>query len=186
LGETDVRYIVDCGANIGLTTLYLLHHYPAAQAVVVEPDAGNMRVCRRNLAPFARRVTFVQSGVWSASLPLVVERGRYADGGEWSFQVRPAMTGEQADLIAQTVDDLLNAGDFPRADILKMDIEAAEAELFAGPTEWLDRVRMLVIELHGQECERVVERAVAGRLARVGMCGELTLYQRRVRGGGSP
>lgn len=178
IGLLGVEYILDCGANIGLTSLYLLHHYPAARAVVVEPDAGNMAVCRKNLAPFGDRVTFVQAGVWSASVPLVVDRGGYRDGREWSIQVRPARAGESPDLTARTVPELLAAGGFPRADIVKMDIEAAEAEVFTGPTDWVNSVRTLVIELHGPECERAVAKALSGRLACVGICGELTIYRR--------
>ena len=175
--ETDVEYIIDCGANVGLTTFYLLHQYPAARAVVVEPDAGNMQMCRRNLAKFADRVTFVSAGVWSSRGPLVVERGGYRDGREWSTQVRPANVNEPADIQAVTVTDLLAAGDFPRVDILKMDIESAEADVFAGPVEWLERTRLLVIELHGTECERIVNQAVSGQLNFSETSGELTIYR---------
>ena len=70
-GLSGIEFLIDCGANIGCTTFYLLHRYPAARAVVVEPDPGNMAMCRRNLAPFADRVTFVEAGVWSSAGPLV-------------------------------------------------------------------------------------------------------------------
>lgn len=178
-GEASVEYILDCGANIGLTALYLLHHYPRARAVVVEPDPDNMQVCRQNLAPFLDRVTFVQTGVWSSATPLVIERGGYCDGLDWAIQVRPARPDETADLHALTVPDLLDAGRFPRIDILKMDIEAAEATVFSGPCEWLNCTRTLVIELHGPACERAVMSAVAGRLALAGVSGELTVFRHR-------
>ena len=35
-----------------------------------------------------------------------------------------------------------------RANVLKVDIEGAEVDLFAGDTGWLDRVDTVVIELH--------------------------------------
>lgn len=174
----DVRFIVDCGANIGCTTFYLLHRYPDARAVVVEPDAGNMAVCRKNLAPFRGRVTFVEAGVWSSAGPLVVERGKFGDGAEWSYQVRPARDGERVDVNAVTVPDLLAAGGFPRADILKVDIEGAEAEVF-GPTaaNWLPLVRNLAIEIHGPDCERIVSSALSGFRFEPGRSGELTLFK---------
>lgn len=177
--EPDVRYILDLGANIGCASFFFLHRYPEARAVVVEPDAGNMAVCRRNLAPFGDRVRYVQAGVWSSSAPMVVERGTFRDGAEWSFQVRPAKADETPDFHAKTVGDLIAEAGFPRVDLLKMDIEAAEAEVFRhGAVAWLPRVRTLVVELHGPHCEEAVAAALAGSHRLAERSGELTVYRR--------
>jgi FkbM family methyltransferase len=187
VGLPGIEFIVDCGANIGASAFYLLHRYATARAVVVEPDSGNMAVCRRNLAPFGDRVTFVQAGVWSSTGHLVVERGKFADGAEWSFQVRPAKPGETHDVPAFTISDLMELGRFPRIDLLKVDIEAAEAEVFgAGSQEWLRRTRNLVIELHGPECEHAVGKAMSGFESGIAHCGELTLYRNIASRGSSP
>jgi FkbM family methyltransferase len=177
--EPDVRYIVDCGANIGCSALYLLQRYPRAEIVVVEPDAENMQMCRRNLAPFAGRVTFIQAGVWSASVPMVVERGKYRDGAEWAFQVRPAKPCESPHFVSMTLGDLMAAASFPRIDLLKMDIEAAEQEVFrAGYETWLDRTRTLAVELHDDQCKRAVVRALAGYPFTSLQSGELTVFRK--------
>jgi hypothetical protein len=47
-GETPL--IVDCGANIDLTTLYYAKHLPAARIVGIEPAADNVALARRNTA----------------------------------------------------------------------------------------------------------------------------------------
>jgi FkbM family methyltransferase len=186
-GLPNIEFIVDCGANIGTSAFVLLHRYPNARATVVEPDPGNMAVCRRNLAPFGKRVTFVQAGIWSSTGPLVVERGKYRDGAEWSIQVRPAQAGEPFDVPAITIADLMSSVGFPRIDLLKVDIEAAEAEVFGpGSQAWLGRTRNLVIELHGPACERAVAAALAGSESRVSRHGELTLYQNIIPRGGAP
>ena len=175
--EPDVRFILDLGANIGCATFFFLHRYPEARAVVVEPDAGNMAVCRRNLAPFGDRVRYVPAGVWSSSEPMIVERGTYRDGAEWSFQVRPAKADETPDFYAKTVGDLIAEAGFPRVDLLKMDIEAAEAEVFRGEADWLEKVRTMVIELHGPPCEEAVTAALAGSHRLAERSGELTVYR---------
>jgi len=173
-----VSFIVDCGANIGCTSFYLLHRYPHARAVVVEPDAGNMAVCRRNLAPFRDRVTFVEAGVWSAAGLLVVERGAFRDGAEWSFQVRPARPGERPDVTAVTIPDLMTAGGFSHIDLLKVDIEGAEAEVFGTNCDpWLQRTRNIAIETHGPECDAALHGALAGYRSEVGTSGELTVFR---------
>jgi FkbM family methyltransferase len=176
--EPAVRYVLDLGANIGCASFVFLHRYPEARVVVVEPDAGNMAVCRRNLAPFGDRVRYVQAGVWSSSEPMVVERGAFRDGAEWSFQVRPARPGETPDFQAKTVGDLIAEAGFPRVDLLKVDIEAAEAEVFRRGAAWLSEVRTVVVELHGPRCEDAVSAALAASHRLAGRSGELSVYRR--------
>ena len=49
-----------------------------------------------------------------------------------------------------TVKKLLANSDFDEIDLLKVDIEGAEKEVFAAPDvdEWLSKVKVLTIELH--------------------------------------
>lgn len=174
--EPNVSMIIDCGANIGCTSYFLLHHYPDARLIAVEPDAGNMAVCRRNLRPFAGRVTFVQAGVWSTPDPLRVVQGAFRDGREWSFQVRPVVAGEKPDFVGTSIESLLAADGASKVDILKIDIEGAETEIFReGHDGWLENARLLAIELHGPECERAFASALSQYQWEIRRSGELTI-----------
>ena len=56
---------------------------------------------------------------------------------------------------AYDMDELLRRSGFREVDLLKMDIEGAEKDLFIGNPSWLDRVNNMVIEFHGdsrQQC----------------------------------
>jgi FkbM family methyltransferase len=162
LGRKDVRYIIDCGANIGAASLFLLDQYPAAELIAVEPDAGNMAICRQNLAAFGSRVRFVEAGIWSSDVGLVVERGKYGDGQAWSFQVRACGPGETAEVRGVSIGSLIREYAFPRIDLLKMDIERSELEIFEhDDLAWLRQTRLLAIELHDRECRAAFRRAVA-------------------------
>jgi len=176
-----VTCIVDCGANIGCTTFYLLHRYPEAKAIVIEPDAGNMAVCRRNLRPFLKRVTFLQTGVWPRRCPLIIERGQYRDGAEWSFQVREAFGTEQGDLRAVTIPEAMLAAGFSQIDLLKVDIEGAESELFGSSTEWINKIRNIAIETHGDQCENAVRTALSAFDYEAEISGELTIFKNLTR-----
>ncbi len=174
--EKGISLIIDCGANIGCASLFFLHQFPTARVIAVEPDPGNFAMCRRNLEPFGDRVQLVNAGIWPTDGPLRVVRGAFGDGREWSFQVRPTLPGEQPDLMGTTIPGLIDGLGFRNVDLLKIDIESAEKELFSsGVEKWLPRTNRLVIELHGTDCERVFFEAMAGYCSKFETSGELTV-----------
>jgi len=147
--------LLDCGANVGYVSLYFLNRYPRLRAIAVEPDPANYAVCARNLAPFADRVTMVRSAVWSHPTGLTIQR-QSASGNEWGIRVVETPAGGMPDLEAMSMAGLLDmlesAGS--QVDLLKIDIEGAELAVFSGPCDWLDRVRNIAIELHGESCKQ--------------------------------
>jgi FkbM family methyltransferase len=174
--EPDVTLIIDCGANIGCASFFFLHRYPNARVIAVEPDPGNFAMCRRNLEPFGDRVVLVNSAVWPVAMPLCVARGSYRDGRAWTFQVRPRSEGETSELMGATIADLIERSGTDKIDLLKIDIECAEIPLFSRNTEdWLPRTRCMVIELHGDDCERVFSETMAEYRPEIEKSGELTI-----------
>src|SRR5689334_6455602 len=45
--------VIDGGANIGLFTLYVLHHHPTATVIAVEPAPKTFQVLQSNTSQFA-------------------------------------------------------------------------------------------------------------------------------------
>lgn len=175
----DARFIVDCGANAGFSSAYLLNRFPNATVVAVEPDPGNFAALQRNLAPYHTRATAIHSGIWSSECGLVMSETPFRDGREWSRTVRPARDGETPLMYATDVGTLLQRSGHDRISVLKVDIEGSEVEMFRdGHCAWLDQVDTLVIELHGPECERVFHHAIASQNYSVSRCDELTVCQR--------
>jgi FkbM family methyltransferase len=131
---------VDIGANIGFATLYFARHHGAGECVVVEPDAGNAGLLRRNLE---------QNGIRAVVLEAAVGRsdgvGRFAQSQESNLG-RLAEAGVPVNVLSMP--SVLANVEGRRVDLLKVDIEGGEAELFAGDTSWLDRVDAIVIEFH--------------------------------------
>jgi hypothetical protein len=62
-----------------------------------------------------------------------------------------------------------------RVDLLKIDIEGSEAELFAHNTGWLSRARNICIELHGGQCREIFFNALSGFDYELVEAGESTL-----------
>jgi FkbM family methyltransferase len=140
-GEPQV--IFDIGANVGYTARYFAERYPQARIIAVEPDASNVTLLRENTADYPN-ITVVAAGIWSrpSHLALVNVGAKTSD-----FQFREAEAGAGT-IEAVTVDDLLKLAEADHVDILKIDIEGGEKELFSENVEWLDKVGTLIIELH--------------------------------------
>jgi FkbM family methyltransferase len=164
------KLIIDAGANIGMASLYLLNRFPSLRVVAVEPDPDTFRLCQMNLAPFSDRVVLVKGAVWSNCGQLVFVREKV----EWNSHVR-GMTNVHADpkesdpaAATETVVDsfdlpsLIAMGGGGQVDLLKMDIEGSEKEVFSvNAGAWLPSVKNIIIELHGPECEKSFEGALS-------------------------
>lgn len=155
--EPGVRWVVDCGANVGYSSIYFLNRFPQCRVLAVEPEPGNVALLRKNLEPYGNRVDIVPAGVWSARTKLVIVPREEA----WATQVRAAQSDEKGDLEAVDMTTLLHRTGAERIDLLKMDIEGSEAEVFSGDVHaWLPRVRTICMEIHGKRAEEVVLRAL--------------------------
>lgn len=158
---SPINVIMDLGANVGYASAFLLSAFPQARLVAVEPDEGNLKICRQNLAPYGDRAKVIAGAVWNRRCQLVLTT--FGDGLEWGIQVRPAEPGEAADVEAWDIPGLLEAAHHQSVDLLKIDIEGSEKALFSSETDrWLDRVRNICIELHGKDCEDAVFHALRG------------------------
>jgi FkbM family methyltransferase len=172
--------IIDCGANVGFSTVYFLSVSPHAHVIAVEPDPGNYRMLVRNTASFKDRCTCVQAGVWSEAGGLRVVNAPSGDGREWARGVKVVPPGDVADIQAVTIGMLLDQSPYDRVALLKVDIEGAEQAVFAkGTEEWLDRVDRIAIELHGEQCTETYHRAVDAAGFESAEVGGLTLSWRQ-------
>jgi FkbM family methyltransferase len=173
LRATRPRLIVDLGANVGYASAFLLSLFVDAFALAVEPDPRNVARCRANLAPYADRARVIEGAVWSRCGQLVLSRGTFGDGRDWATEVREARAGEQADVTAYDVPALLARCPMDMVDLLKIDIEGSETALFSANVDrWIDRVRNICIELHGERCRQAFFEALHNHTFETAMSGE--------------
>jgi FkbM family methyltransferase len=139
--DCPVLTIVDAGANIGIETIRMRHFHPRARVLAIEPDRENYAVLRKNTEQDAELTEALPYGVWPIETGLKVLPGTTNEG----FSVRPVEPHETADVHAITMNAILESvgGEI---DILKMDIEGAEFEVFGQNTEWVDHVKAFVFE----------------------------------------
>ena len=129
--------------------------------MAIEAELGNFGICRQNLEPYSSRVRAIHGAVWPRSEPLIVVRGEPEQVKEWAFSVRPCRDGEPKEIDGISLNDVVESSSKKWIDLLKIDIEGGERELFASGFEsWLSRTRTIVIETHGPECREVFLQAV--------------------------
>jgi FkbM family methyltransferase len=144
--RVDPQIIVDAGANIGLATVFFSHKYPQAKIVAVEPEPSNFAILRKNCTGLPNTI-LINAALWPTDEALVIENSTVE---KWAFRVTERKEGTNSESVkAVTIPGLLRRLRVEHIDILKLDIEGGERELFSlGAESWLGSVRQIIIELH--------------------------------------
>lgn len=161
LEKLRIETMIDLGANIGLASAWFLGRFPQASVLAVEAAADNAAVCRQNLAPYGSRAGVVHGAAWSCRTALTLHPQICAADNI----VQQSRAGDSAGMQVEGWDipSLIELSGFAQVDLLKIDIEGAEAEVFrSGAPQWLGRIRNLCIELHGPACREVFYKALEG------------------------
>jgi FkbM family methyltransferase len=178
-----VRVIVDAGANIGDETLRFRHFHPEATIIAVEPDAGNWAILSRNVGSDPR-MHLLNNGLWSRECRLRVVPGESAEA---SHVEEVDNEREPADVEAVSIPSIMGRFALEEIDILKMDIEGAEYEVFSSPdaADWIRRVKVLIFECPDADrpgaTQRIFEKA-AGLDFKCHVLGECIVLIRRDAG----
>lgn len=171
----DPTKIVDGGANIGLASIYFAHRFPNSRIVALEVDQSNFELLTRNTKGYPN-ITCVRKALWSGQAQLSIVNP--ADE-PWAFRVGEAQKGDATSIAALGVSDLLEQFEGHRIDLLKIDIEGAEKEVFQnGVKDWIDCIGVIAVELHDNivpGCSQALTKALVGRNHRMGRSGEYTI-----------
>lgn len=134
-------YIIDCGANIGLSVIYLKQICPDAKIVAFEPDEENFKLLQDNISSFDfKNVTLRKEAVWIENTQL-----HFAGLGSMSSRIGDAQGAETNVVTAIRLKELLTEP----VDFLKIDIEGAEYEVLKDIKEQLYYVKNMFLEYHG-------------------------------------
>ena len=168
------RFIIDGGANVGYTTLLYASKYPDATIVAVEPAAETAKILRQHCRRYPN-VHIVEAGLWHRPCRLGVVG---TDGNSFAWQVREVSPDTPGAVRAVTIPGLIEEFGMDSVDLLKLDIEGAELQVFSAiDLSWIDRVRVLAIELHGTDAERTVESAMKARSFSRERSGEKMIFR---------
>ena len=136
-------FILDCGANNGLTALHFANNYPNAQIIAIEPEKSNYEMLIKNTYKYSN-ITCLQKAIWYKSCFLEIID---PDVLNWGFMLKES--DKKTNIQAISILNLIGKYKISQIDILKIDIEGSEKEVFENEPElWLPFVKVLIIELH--------------------------------------
>ncbi len=168
--EVPIRRILDAGANIGAETLRFLLHHPEADVAAVEPAGRNFRLLQRNFEGEGRVKAF-HAALWPEAGELRVRKY-----GQDMQEFRVEAGGEGEAVPAVTIPQVMEQMGWEAIDVLKLDIEGAEYELFSHQYEgWLNRVNVFVFEVPDHErpgTTQTIFEALSGNRYNAYVCGE--------------
>lgn len=163
-------HILDLGANVGYASVFFAARWPGAHILAVEPSLNNLAILRKNIDAW-RNIECAHAAVWSR--PTAVKIANPADDAN-AYRMSESSGSPLEAIQAFTIPQLMERLGCDRLGLLKMDIEGAEAEILQRGAEWLDRVDVMVIELHDRlvpGCAMALNEALVGRQYRQEILG---------------
>jgi len=141
--KSEQPVIIDCGANIGLSSLYFKTIYPNATLHAFEPDAVLFQLLEKNAQVNGFTNTNLhQAAVWIEDTNLSFS----SKGSEASHIDLSNQSTHQVKAIR--LSSFL--AEFEHVDFLKIDIEGAEFQVVADCLEGLKKVDHFFLEYHGK------------------------------------
>ncbi len=160
---SEAAVVMDLGANIGLASIFFQQHYfPNARFVAVEPSPKNIAVLQQNLANNIEKAEIVPVVVSNKNGLLLIDDTEVGYNVHIIHQkIAQNTEGERStEVIALTLPQIFEDLNIERIDLLKMDIEGAEKEVLQDAAQWISKVQMMVIELHGDYTETHLQRDI--------------------------
>ncbi len=169
--------IIDAGSNIGLTSVYLSNYFSDSKFITIEPETSNFESMSFNIdVNGIENVVKVKGGLWSKNANLKIVND-FRDQKDWSVRVEE--TTEDGDLKAFSIQHLMKTSSIDTIDILKIDIEGSEKEVFMGinaDVSFLPKTKCIAIEIHDEfDCREAINAILKEYNFECFESGELTI-----------
>jgi FkbM family methyltransferase len=121
--------------------------FPKATIICIEPDPENFRILQKNVASY-ENIHCECCGIWNKDTTLkVYDKFGLGEFGKWGMVVEEDL--KYGNIKVLSMNTLLKKYAIEHIDILKIDIETSEKQLFQENFEhWLPLVKTIIIELH--------------------------------------
>lgn len=143
--NVDKPYIIDCGANWGLSVIYFKQIFPNSQILAFEPDEEIFKLLKNNVLNFSLKdVELLNVAVWSVNTELEFSSDGSLGGSVSKLKIN------KSPIIKRKV-EAISLKPFLEGkivDFLKLDIEGSEFEVLKSIKDDLSDVKNIFIEYH--------------------------------------
>lgn len=156
---SDVKTVLDIGANIGAASVFFAMMYPQAKVFALEPADAPFSLFKFNSRPF-NNVTGFPFGLDAHDKQVSLYHGK-ADTMEASVYPtdRTNFDCEQVQLLSAS--KFLAEQAIERVDILKLDTEGCEVPILRSLQSYLPAVKVLYVEYHSERDRRLIDELLA-------------------------
>lgn len=134
-------YIIDCGANMGLSVFYFARQYPGAEIIAFEPEAAIYDILKKNIETYSlSNVKAYKKAVWESETTLKF----YSDHGMGGSVTNVFKKQKPVEIETLRLANFINK----KVDMLKLDIEGAEYTVLKDCAHLLNNVENIFVEYH--------------------------------------
>lgn len=151
--QTDKNnpFIIDCGANIGLSMLFFKTLYPNSKILGFEPNKETFEILENNIkANNVKDVKLINAAVYNREGTLSFYIDKKNDKTSVYNTVDKKWLNDTGNQAQEILVDCVKLSDFikGKVDFFKIDIEGAEYEVFPEIESKLNMINRIVIEYH--------------------------------------
>ena len=182
--DYNPRFIIDAGANIGLSCIYFKNNYPEAKIIAIEPEKSNCNLFLKNTSRYPDIILLEGALLNESNIETTITN---LTDEKYSFRIDRSKKAKKLDdssVISYSINQLIERYNIENINILKLDIEGSEKDVFSSNLEWLNITDNILIELHellSPGCGHVLINAIANQHIKIRFKGEnLVLSKNRM------
>lgn len=141
---SEPEYIVDAGSHTGFSSIWFSRRYPDAKILAIEPEESNFNLLKINTRNYPN-IICINAGLWNEQTTLEIEN---MNVDNWKFTVKKSGRNTIPGVDGVSIPILMKKNNWNRIDLLKIDIEGSEVEVFNDSNQWINSVKVIIIELH--------------------------------------
>ncbi|GAA0880877.1 hypothetical protein GCM10009119_38470 [Algoriphagus jejuensis] len=142
------KIIIDAGANVGYSAIWFSERFVSSKIIALEPEINNFKILKSNTENW-KDIVCVDQALWFEDSELFFKNPK---GLSWSFEITSKPNSSSPKVRAISIPSLMHDHKIEKIDLLKIDIEGAEYELFNNsPDLWLPFVESIFIETHDKK-----------------------------------
>ena len=152
LSNTDEDVILlDCGANVGYTTIYFSKEYQFTKIFCIEPSSSNVKILKKNILKLknSNSIHVLQNAISGQENLYFDLESNFRDGLDWSITTSINKNGSVKGI---TINEIVNKNNIGTITLLKIDIEGAERFIFEDTSDlsFLSITKIIAIEIHDE------------------------------------